>query len=146
MEFGFSLPGRGPLAGAEPLLKTATKAESLRFSSLFVTDHVVLPASMARSTYPYSTTGQLPGGAAQDYLEPLVTMGWLARVTSRIRLGTSVPVIPYRNPLLVAQLLATIHRLSGGPAILGPGAGWLREAFGALCAPPSQARRAGTDA
>src|SRR5229473_3580678 len=87
MEFGFSLPGRGPLAGAETILKLATKAESLRFSSLFVTDHVVLPASMARSTYPYSTTGQLPGGAAQDYLEPLVTMGWLARVTSRIRLG-----------------------------------------------------------
>jgi alkanesulfonate monooxygenase SsuD/methylene tetrahydromethanopterin reductase-like flavin-dependent oxidoreductase (luciferase family) len=86
MEFGFSLPGRGPLAGAETILKLATKAESLRFSSLFVTDHVVLPASMARSTYPYSTTGQLPGGAAQDYLEPLVTMGWLARVTSRIRL------------------------------------------------------------
>src|SRR5262249_60550712 len=61
MEFGFSLPGRGPLAGAETILKLATKAESLRFSSLFVTDHVVLPASMARSTYPYSTTGQLPG-------------------------------------------------------------------------------------
>ena len=102
MEFGFSLPGRGPLAGAETILKLATKAESLRFSSLFVTDHVVLPASMARSTYPYSTTGQLPGGAAQDYLEPLVTMGWLARVTSRIRLGTSVLVIPYRNPLLAS--------------------------------------------
>src|SRR5213083_2367858 len=94
MEFGFSLPGRGPLAGAETILKLATKAESLRFSSLFVTDHVVLPASMARSTYPYSTTGQLPGGAAQDYLEPLVTMGWLARVTSRIRLGTSVLAVP----------------------------------------------------
>src|SRR5689334_4256506 len=70
MEFGFSLPGRGPLAGAETIQKLATKAESLRFSSLFVTDHVVLPASMAHSTYPYSTTGQLPGGAAQDYLEP----------------------------------------------------------------------------
>jgi len=108
MEFGFSLPGRGPLAGAETILKLATKAESLRFSSLFVTDHVVLPASMARSTYPYSTTGQLPGGAAQDYLEPLVTMGWLAHVTSRIRLGTSVLVVPYRNPVLVAKMLATI--------------------------------------
>src|SRR5438094_962843 len=123
MEFGFSLPGRGPLAGAETILKLATKAESLRFSSLFVTDHVVLPASMARSTYPYSTTGQLPGGAAQDYLEPLVTMGWLARVTSRIRLGTSVLVVPYRNPLLVAKMLATVDRLSGGRVILGAGVG-----------------------
>src|SRR5262249_10779434 len=145
MEFGFSLPGRGPLAGAETILKLATKAESLRFSSLFVTDHVVLPASMARSTYPYSTTGQLPGGAAQDYLEPLVTMGWLARATSRIRLGTSVLVVPYRNPVLVAKMLATIDRLSGGRVILGAGVGWLREEFEALAAPPFEARGAVTD-
>ncbi len=145
MEFGFSLPGRGPLAGAETILKLATRAESLRFSSLFVTDHVVLPASMARSTYPYSTTGQLPGGAAQDYLEPLVTMGWLARVTSRIRLGTSVLVVPYRNPVLVAKMLATIDRLSGGRVILGAGVGWLREEFEALAAPPFEARGAVTD-
>src|SRR5260370_9420283 len=110
MEFGFSLPGRGPLAGAETILKLATKAESLRFSSLFVTDHVVLPASMARSTYPYSTTGQLPGGAAQDYLEPLVTMGWLARATSRIRLGTSVLLIPHPNPLPPPKMLSTTPR------------------------------------
>ena len=145
MEFGFSLPGRGPLAAAETILKLATKADALRFSSLFVTDHVVLPASMARSTYPYSTTGQLPGGAAQDYLEPLVTLGWLARVTSRIRLGTSVLVVPYRNPLLVAKMLATIDRLSGGRVILGAGVGWLREEFEALAAPPFEARGAVTD-
>src|SRR2546423_792754 len=145
MEFGFSLPGRGPLAGAETILKLATKAESLRFSSLFVTDHVVLPASMARSTYPYSTTGQLPGGAAQDYLEPLVTMGWLARGTSRIRLGTRVLVIPYRNPLLVAKMLATIDRLSGGRVILRAGLRRPREEFEALGAPPFDARGAGTD-
>src|SRR5256886_16756956 len=110
MEFGFSLPGRGPLAGAETILKLATKAESLRFSSLFVTDHVVLPASMARSTYPYSTTGQLPGGAAQDYLEPLVTMGWLPRVTSRIRLRTRGLVLSYPNPPLVAKVLSANER------------------------------------
>src|SRR4030081_2827458 len=145
MEFGFSLAGRGPLAGVETILKLATKAESLRFSSLFVTDHVVLPASMARSTYPYSTTGQLPGGAAQDYLEPLVTMGGWAGVTSRIRLGTSVLVVPYRNPVLVAKMLATIDRLSGGRVILGAGVGWLREEFEALGAPPFEARGAVTD-
>src|ERR1700682_6145754 len=108
MEFGFSLPGRGPLAGVETILKLATKAESLRFSSLFVTDHVVLPASMARSTYPYSTTGQLPGGAAQDYLEPLVTMGWLARGARRIPLGTSVLGVPDRNPLPACKKLARV--------------------------------------
>jgi probable F420-dependent oxidoreductase len=145
MEFGFSLPGRGPLAAPDTILKLATKAESLRFSSLFVTDHVVLPGSMARSTYPYSTTGQLPGGAAQDYLEPLVTLGWLARVTSRIRLGTSVLVVPYRNPVLVAKMLATVDRLAGGRVILGAGVGWLREEFEALAAPAFDARGAVTD-
>jgi probable F420-dependent oxidoreductase len=145
MEFGISLPGRGPLASPETILKLATSAEALRFSSLFVTDHVVLPASMARSTYPYSTTGQLPGGAAQDYLEPLVTLGWLAHATKKIRLGTSVLVVPYRNPVLVAKMLATVDRLAGGRVILGAGVGWLREEFEALAAPPFEARGAVTD-
>src|SRR5207245_1606348 len=77
--------------------------------------------------------------------EPLVTMGWLARVTSRIRLGTSVLVVPYRNPVLVAKMLATIDRLSGGRVILGAGVGWLREEFEALAAPPFEARGAVTD-
>src|SRR5260370_2638039 len=71
-------------------------------------------------------------------------MGWLARVTSRIRLGTSVLVVPYRNPVLVAKMLATIDRLSGGRVILGAGVGWLREEFEALGAPPFEARGAVT--
>ena len=88
MKFGVSLPGRGPLATPDSILQLATKADALGFDSLFVTDHVVLPASMARSVYPYSSSGQLPGGAAQDYLEPLAVLGWLAHVTKRIRIGT----------------------------------------------------------
>src|SRR2546427_13309616 len=65
-----SLPGRGPLAKPDIVLRLATRADAFRYDSIFVTDHVVLPASMARSVYPYSTTGQFAGGAAQDYLEP----------------------------------------------------------------------------
>ena len=145
MDFGFSLPGRGPLAGPDTVLKLATKAESLRYSSVFVTDHVVLPASMARSVYPYSVTRALPGGAAQDYLEPLAMLAWLAHVTTRIRIGTSVLVIPYRNPLVTAKALATIDQLSKGRVILGAGVGWLREEFEALAAPPFEERGAVTD-
>ncbi len=145
MDFGFSLPGRGPLASPEPVLKLATKAESLRYASVFVTDHVVLPASMARSVYPYSVTRALPGGAAQDYLEPLAMLAWLAHATTRIRIGTSVLVIPYRNPLVTAKMLATIDRLSKGRVILGAGVGWLREEFEALAAPEFEARGAVTD-
>ncbi len=145
MEFGFSLPGRGPLATPDVALRIATKADALRYDSIFVTDHVVLPASMAGSVYPYSTTGRLAGGAAQDYFEPLAMLGWLAHATKRVRLGTSVLVVPYRNPLVAAKMLATIDRLSGGRVILGAGVGWLREEFEALAAPPFEARGAVTD-
>lgn len=145
MEFGFSLPGRGPLARPDHLLAIAVEADRLRYASIFVTDHVVLPASMARSVYPYSATGQLPGGAAQDYLEPLAMLGHLARATKRVRIGTSVLVIPYRHPLVTAKTLATIDVLSGGRVILGAGVGWLREEFEALGAPPFEERGAVTD-
>src|SRR5213083_691726 len=123
----------------------ATQADTLRYDSVFVTDHVVLPASMARSVYPYSTTGQLAGGAAQDYLEPLATLGYLAHATKRVRLGTSVLVVPYRNPLVAAKTLATIDQLSGGRVILGAGVGWLREEFEALATPAFENRGAVTD-
>jgi probable F420-dependent oxidoreductase len=145
MEFGLSLPGRGPLATPDSILKLATSADRLGYHALFVTDHVVLPASMARSVYPYSSTGHLPGGAAQDYLEPLAVLAWLAHVTRKIRIGTSVLVIPYRNPVVTAKALATIDRLSNGRVILGAGVGWLREEFEALAAPPFEARGAVTD-
>ena len=145
MEFGISLPGRGPLAKPDQVLSIAAKADALGYASIFVTDHVVLPASMARSVYPYSATGQLPGGAAQDYLEPLAMLGCLARATRRARLGTSVLVIPYRHPLVTAKILATIDQLAGGRVILGAGVGWLREEFEALGAPPFEERGAVTD-
>jgi probable F420-dependent oxidoreductase len=145
VEFGFSLPGRGPLATPEHILKMATRADTLRYASLFVTDHVVLPASMARSVYPYSASGQLAGGANQDYLDPLALLGWLAHATRRIKLGTSVLVVPYRNPLVTAKILATIDRLSGGRLVLGVGVGWLREEFEAVAAPPFEERGRVTD-
>ena len=145
MEFGFSLPGRGPLAGIDVVLKLAEKADALRFDSLFVTDHIVMPASSAKSVYPYTTSGQFPGGLAQDYLEPLATLSHLAHATKRAKLGISVLVIPYRNPLLAAKMLATIDVLSRGRVILGAGVGWLREEFEALGAPPFEERGAVTE-
>jgi probable F420-dependent oxidoreductase len=145
MEFGFSLPGRGPLADPDVVLKIAAQAEALRFSSLFVTDHIVLPASTGSSVYPYSTTGQFPGGSRQDYFEPLTMLAWLAHATRRVRLGTSVLVVPYRNPLTAAKTLATIDVLSRGRLILGAGVGWLKEEFEALGAPPFVERGRVTD-
>ena len=145
VEFGFSLPGRGPLASPDQILRLATRADALKYTSVFVTDHVVLPVSMARSTYPYAASGKLPGGADQDYLDPLALLGWLAHATKKIKLGTSVLVVPYRNPLVTAKMLATIDRLSNGRLLLGMGVGWLREEFEAVAAPPFEERGPVTD-
>src|SRR2546428_2907469 len=123
----------------------ATQADTLRYDWTSVTDHVVQPASRARWGSPFSTTGQLAGGAAQDCLEPLATLGYLAHATKRVRLGTSVLVVPYRNPLVAAKTLATIDQLSGGRVILGAGVGWLREEFEALATPAFENRGAVTD-
>src|SRR3989475_3635958 len=69
----------------------------------------------------------------------------LAHATTRTRLGISVMVVPYRNPLVAAKMLATIDVLSRGRVILGAGVGWLREEFEALGAPPFEERGAVTD-
>src|SRR5437879_12262288 len=108
MEFGVSLPSRGPLAKPEIVLKMAAKAEALRYASVFVSDHIVLPVSAARSVYPYSPTGQLPGGANQDYLEPLSMLAYLAQATTKLRLGTSGLVVSSRHPPTTAPVLATV--------------------------------------
>ena len=144
MRFGFALPGRGPLARADVLVKLAEKADTLRYSSIFVTDHVVIPVTYD-STYPYATSGRPAGDWTQGYLEPLALMSFLAGATSRIRLGTSVLVIPYRNPVVTAKMLATLDVMSSGRVILGAGVGWLREEFEALSSPPFAERGRVTD-
>ncbi|PYO32714.1 MAG: LLM class F420-dependent oxidoreductase [Candidatus Rokuibacteriota bacterium] len=144
MHFGFALPGRGPLARPDVLVKLAEKADALRYSSIFVTDHVVIPTAYD-SKYPYSSSGKAASDWDQGYLEPLALMSFLAGVTSRVRLGTSVLVVPYRNPVVTAKMLATLDVMSGGRIILGAGVGWLREEFEALHSPPYEQRGRVTD-
>ena len=144
MHFGFSLPGRGPLARPDVLVKLAERADALRYASVFVTDHVVIPSTYS-STYPYSPTGRTAGDWSQGYLEPLALMSFLAGATARVRLGTSVLVIPYRNPVVTAKMLATLDVMSRGRVILGAGVGWLREEFEALHAPSFDERGRVTD-
>lgn len=144
MDFGFALPGRGPLATPEILIKLARKADELRYSSIFVTDHVVIPSSQS-APYPYSPTGKFASDWINGYLEPLTLMSYLAGETARVRLGTSVLVIPYRNPVVTAKMLATLDVLSGGRLILGAGVGWFKEEFEALHAEPFERRGAVTD-
>jgi len=144
VEFGFSLPSRGPLAKPSILVRLARKAEALGYSCVTISDHVVLP-TRSSAPYPYSPTGEFPGGSRQDYLEPLAVMAWLLAATRRLRVGTSVLVVPYRNPVVTAKQLATLDVLSGGRVIVGCGAGWWPEEFQALASPPFTERGAVTD-
>jgi probable F420-dependent oxidoreductase len=132
--FGFSLQGRGRLADREALTTLARRAEALGYDSVFVTDRLLIPAA-GTTAYPYSPTGAFPLGPDEPWLEPLTAVTYLAAVTARIRIGTSVLVIPYRNPVVTAKALATADHLSGGRIILGAGIGWWREEFAALGVP-----------
>ena len=143
MEFGLNLPPRGPLAGRDAILAIAQRAEALGFAYLTVPDHVVVPADIA-SRYPYSEDGAFPG-AAGEFADPLVLLAFLGAATSRVRLMTSVLVVPHRPAVQTAKMLATIDALTGGRVTIGAGAGWLREEFEAIGAPPFAERGKVTD-
>src|SRR5262249_37344075 len=72
------------------------------------------------------------------FYEPFTTLAWLAGLTGRIRLGTTVLIVPYRHPLLIARMAANLNDLSGGRLVLGVGAGWAVQEFGALGGPFAQ--------
>ncbi len=129
--FGGFAPEEG---GIRACLELARRAELLGFDSVWVTDHLVLPAQF-RTRYPYNSTGIFPFAWDDDIHEPLVLMSALAQVTERAEIGVAVLVIPYRHPLMVAKMLATTDQIAGGRIILGAGVGWLQEEFDALGLP-----------
>ena len=147
MEFGFYLPNSG--AGAEPdaLANIAKQGDRLGFYCMVMPDHILQP-NQVDSTYPYSLTGDiLAAGQSGDgeWPEQITTLAYLAGVTERIRLVTSVMIIPYRNPILTAKMLSTLDMLSKGRLILGAGVGWMEEEFELLDAPPFAERGAVTN-
>ncbi|MBM4246385.1 MAG: LLM class flavin-dependent oxidoreductase, partial [Deltaproteobacteria bacterium] len=134
MRFGIAVPNYGPLATAENMVRLARRAEALGLDSIWVADHLVAPVGV-QSIYPFDKSPDpKPGdmGVIEEFYEPLTTLAFLAGTTSRIRLGVSVYVMPYRNPVVTAKTVATLDALSGGRAIFGVGVGWLREEFTAL--------------
>ena len=143
MEFGCHLPIYGPSATREVLLGVARRLEALGYDALWVSDHVVIPWRI-ESRYPYSATGDFPLTPSTDFLEPLTTLALVAGATERIRLGTSVLVVPHRHPVLAAKMLATLDHLAPGRVIAGAGVGWMREEIELLGAPYDQ-RGAWTD-
>ena len=129
--FGTSVPTRGPLAGPDQLRALAQRADDLGFDHIWVSDHIILPRQVA-SFYPYASDGVAAFLPDQPYFEPLAALNFLAGCTQRVRLGTHVLILPYRNPVVTAKTLSTLDVLSGGRLILGAGVGWMEEEFQAL--------------
>ncbi len=144
MEYGFSIPNAGPLATPEAIKRIAEHGEALGFSICAIADHIVIPRKF-RPVYPYSESGETDAFVGGDALEPLALMAALASMTSKVRLLTSVLVLPYREPVLTAKIFATIDVMSGGRVIAGCGTGWMEEEFKAVGAPPFAARGKVTD-
>lgn len=144
MRFGIQLPNTGPQATPAFMTEIAELGDELGFSSLFLSDHVVVPRQIA-SRYPYNADGVFASSPDSVYYEPLNLLAYLAGRTRRIRLGVSVLVVPYRNPVLVAKMLADLDALSHGRVVLGIGIGWMEEEFRALSAGPFEQRGALTD-
>jgi probable F420-dependent oxidoreductase len=117
MKLGLHLPQLG--GAPADIARIARRAEETGYASIWVSDHILVPA----------TGGRLP---AIEIMEPLMTLAYVAAVTSKIRLATSVIVVPYRNAIHLAKELATLDRLCGGRLAVGVASGWLEAEFQAL--------------
>ena len=127
MKYVAHAPLSGDQSGPDDLAALARQADELGFEAIAASERLVMPR-VINSRYPYGETGEVPGvGTAQNTMEMLSTLSFLAGQTSRVRLLTSVLVLPYRNPLLAAKMLATIDVLSKGRLIVGCGVGWMME-------------------
>jgi len=142
MRYGFYLPTRGQTASPEALDTLVASAEEWGFSSVMIADHIVFPVTI-KSKYPYTVSGAFPGQG--DALEQLSLMAFVAGKSRTLRLISSVMILPYRNPVVTAKMLATIDVLSRGRVTVGVGVGWLREEFEALGAPDFDRRGAVSD-
>lgn len=115
MRFGVSLPTYPAGATVDGFVQVAQAAERLGFSSIWTTDHVILPPDQA--------------GPYNEIFEALLTLAYLAPLTSSVKLGISVIVVPQRNGVVLAKELATLDQLSNGRVIAGVGAGWSEPEF-----------------
>lgn len=122
MLLGIHLPHIGRKSGPNAIRRAAEQAEALGFADVWVSEHIIVPKG---APYPPSP----------NFWDPILTLTWAAACTERVRLGTSVLVLPMRHPLPLAKELATLQNLSAGRLILGAGVGWMEAEFNALGVP-----------
>jgi probable F420-dependent oxidoreductase len=114
MQLGVWIPNCRHLATPPIIRGAAMRAEQLGYDSVWVSDHVIVPNANVERI----------GACIYD---PLVTLSVIAGATSRVRLGTTVLIVPYRHPVVTAKMVSSLDALSEGRVILGIGAGWLAE-------------------
>ena len=128
MRFGLCIPHYGRAVSVDELRTTVELAEALGFHSLWISDHVITPDHLLPTIGP-------------TWYDAFVVLTYAAAFTKKIRLGTTVIVVPYRNPLVVAKMVATLDVLSEGRVILGVGTGGAPDEFRALGVPSHQRGR-----
>ena len=122
MKVGVNLINFGPGVTPGSLKSWAQLSESLGYHLLMTSDHIAITPDV-QSRYP------------APFLEPVSLLGRLAGVTDTMEIGTTVLIVPYRNPLEIARAFANVDQLSGGRFILGVGIGWAQEEFQGLRVP-----------
>ena len=122
MKVGVNLINFGPGVTPGSLKSWAQLSESLGYHLLMTSDHIAITPDV-QSRYP------------APFFEPVSLLGWLAGVTDTMEIGTTVLIVPYRNPLEIARAFANVDQLSGGRFILGVGIGWAQEEFQGLRVP-----------
>jgi probable F420-dependent oxidoreductase len=127
MRIGTVVPAMGALASPELIVRAAQHAESLDYDSLWVGERVLYPVN------PQTPYGGVPGEPLPEFYKrvftPLETLAYVAAHTRRIALGTSLLVMPFHNPVLVARQLTTLDVLSGGRLRVGLGQGWSKDEY-----------------
>jgi probable F420-dependent oxidoreductase len=134
VKIGTSVPFVSNYATPAHVIDVARRADALGFHSIWAPEHVLL-FDEYESRYPYAEDGRLRMGSDGGVLEPFDLLAFIAGVTSRIRLGTGICLVPQRNPVYTAKQVATVDYLSGGRVDFGVGIGWLAEEFAALGVP-----------
>ena len=144
MKFGLHFGSRGVAGEPDALKAIAQKAESLGYEHFGMSDHVIV-ARDVDSAYPYSKTGKFFAQDTGISLEQVTALSFVASATNRIRLLTSVMVLPHRHPVLAAKMLATVDVLSKGRLTAGVGVGWMSEEIGLLSEIPFKDRATASD-
>ena len=134
MRIDLWVPTANPFTTPELLAVIGTEAEQRGVGTIWVGEHVVL-FDEYDSSYPYAEDGRIPAPPGSGLLEPLSTLSYLAALTSTVRLGTAMVLLPQRNPVYTAKEVSTLDWLSNGRVDFGVGVGWLEEEFNAVNVP-----------